>query len=282
MLLDEIADVPSVLQVKLLRTIEQREILPVGGAESRSLDVRILAATNRPLAGLIAEGTFREDLFFRLGVFQIYLPPLRERPQDVLPLAEHFLMQVRPSHDGMSWQFSDDACEELCSRVWAGNIRELRNVVEHAAIVARGAEIRREHFPPPAALGGAAQVPLVKRIQQEISGWTANVACDIASGDDPQLYERFLQMSEPPLLESVLKYCHGNRAAAAQLLGLHRATLRQKMRRHGLEDFLKNVRRILLLEAATATPVEDQRSIQVHYPIPGSRVVGAEAIQKAS
>src|SRR4029077_18541412 len=93
-LLDEIADVPAPLQVKLLRTIEQREIMPVGGAVPRTIDVRILAATNRPLPELIASRAFREDLYFRLGVFQIHLPPLRERREDIPALAEYFLRQV--------------------------------------------------------------------------------------------------------------------------------------------------------------------------------------------
>jgi two-component system nitrogen regulation response regulator GlnG len=235
-LLDEIADVPAALQVKLLRTIEQREILPVGGAVPRILDVRVLAATNRPLPELIAGGTFREDLYFRLGVFQIHLPPLRERPEDILPLAAHFLQLVRPSHDGAPWQLSEAASAELCSRGWAGNIRELRNVLEHAAIVARGAEIRPEHFPPPAPLAGPARVRPADQAQLEISRWAAGAAREHATSDDPQLYDRFLQLAEPPLLEAVLRYCNGNRASAAQLLGLHRATLRQKMRRHGPGD----------------------------------------------
>jgi two-component system nitrogen regulation response regulator GlnG len=235
-LLDEIADVPAALQVKLLRTIEQREILPVGGALPRSLNVRVLAATNRPIPDLIAAGSFREDLYFRLGVFQIHLAPLRDRPEDVLPLAAHFLRLVRPSHDGAPWQLTDAARAELCSRVWAGNIRELRNVVEHAAIVARGAEIRPEHFPRAAPLAAPAPVKPSEQVQTEISRWTAGAARELAASDDPQLYERFLQLVEPPLLEAVLRHCNGNRATAAQLLGLHRATLRQKMRRYGLGE----------------------------------------------
>jgi two-component system nitrogen regulation response regulator GlnG len=235
-LLDEIADVPLIVQVKLLRAIEQREILPVGGTIPRSLDVRILAATNRPLPELIASGTFREDLFFRLGVFQIHLLPLRDRPGDVRLLAAHFLGQVGPAHDGGPWQLSDEAYSDLCSRRWAGNVRELRNVIEHAAIVARGGEIRPEHFPAPSPLAGAALMRPAERAQREILGWTADAVQELASNDDPQLYERFLQLVEPPLLEAVLRQCDGNRAAAAQLLGLHRATLRQKMRRHGLGE----------------------------------------------
>jgi len=235
-LLDEIADVPAALQVKLLRTIEQHEVLAVGGTLPRTIDVRILAATNRPLAELIASGAFREDLYFRLGVFQIHLPPLRDRREDIAALAEHFLRRIAPPQEGAPWRISDAAQTELCSRTWVGNVRELRNAVEHAAIVARGGEIRPEHLPRPAPLSKGAPESPGDRAQQEISRWTADEAETLAQAEDPQLYERFLQLVEPPLLDAVLRHCGGNRAAAAQLLGLHRATLRQKMRRHGLSE----------------------------------------------
>jgi len=236
LLLDEIADVPAPLQVKLLRTIEQREIFAVGAALPRMVDVRILAATNRPLTELIAAKTFREDLYFRLGVFQIQLPPLRDRREDILALAEHFLRQIRPAHDAAPWRIPEDLRAELCARPWVGNVRELRNAIEHAAIVARGGEIRPEHLPPPAPKSPTAPLPVGDRTREEIAGWTADEATRLGEGEDPQLYERFLQLVEPPLLEAVLRHCNGNRAAAAHLLGLHRATLRQKMRRHGLSE----------------------------------------------
>jgi two-component system nitrogen regulation response regulator GlnG len=102
--------------------------------------------------------------------------------------------------------------------------------------VARGAVIRREHLPPPASLGGPTPLSSDKLAQSEISHWTLGAVGELGSAGDPQLYERFLQMVEPPLLEAVLKHCHVNRAAAAHLLGLHRATLRQKMRRYRLGD----------------------------------------------
>ncbi|HEY3966861.1 MAG TPA: sigma-54 dependent transcriptional regulator [Planctomycetaceae bacterium] len=235
-LLDEIADVPAALQVKLLRTIEQREILPVGGTSPRALDVRIIAATNRPLPDLVTGGAFREDLYFRLGVFQIHLPPLRNRTDDVPALAEHFLRQIEPPSQGTSWRLVPETCAALCARQWTGNVRELRNAVEHAAIVARGGEIRPEHLPAPAPFATAAPIAADARVQREISGWTNANSAALAAEADPQLYERFLQLVEPPFLAAVLEHCQGNRAAAAQLLGLHRATLRQKMRRHGLSE----------------------------------------------
>ncbi|MGE5195348.1 MAG: sigma-54-dependent transcriptional regulator [Deltaproteobacteria bacterium] len=236
LLLDEIADVPAPLQVKLLRTIEQREIFAVGAALPRTIDVRILAATNRPLPELIAAKAFREDLYFRLGAFQIHLPPLRDRREDIPALAEHFLRQIRPAQDAAPWKIPDALRVELCARPWAGNVRELRNAIEHAAIVARGGEIRPEHLPSPVSMSSAAQVTSADRAREVIAGWTTDEAADLGTADDPQLYERFLQLAEPPLLEAVLRHCAGNRAAAAHLLGLHRATLRQKMRRHGLSD----------------------------------------------
>jgi two-component system nitrogen regulation response regulator GlnG len=236
LLLDEIADVPAALQVKLLRTIEQREIFAVGAALPRTIDVRILAATNRPLPELIAARTFREDLFFRLGVFPIHLPPLRDRRDDIPALAQHFLRQIRPAHDTAPWRIPEELRAELCARPWAGNVRELRNAIEHAAIVARGGEIRPDHLPPPAAKSPTAPLPIGDRAREEVAGWTADEAARLGEGEDPQLYERFLQLVEPPLLEAVLRHCNGNRAAAAHLLGLHRATLRQKMRRHGLSE----------------------------------------------
>ncbi len=235
-LLDEIADVPTPLQVKLLRTIEQREIFAVGAALPRTINVRILAATNRPLPELIASGAFREDLYFRLGVFQIHLPPLRERREDIPALVEHFLLRIPPAQEAAPWKIPDDLRTALCSRPWVGNVRELRNAIEHAAIVARGGEIRPEHLPPPAAMSAVASVSTADRAREHVSGWAADEAARVATADDPQLYENFLQLVEPPLLEAVLRHCNGNRAAAAQLLGLHRATLRQKMRRHGLSE----------------------------------------------
>jgi two-component system nitrogen regulation response regulator GlnG len=112
----------------------------------------------------------------------------------------------------------------------------LRNAIEHAAIVARGGEIRPEHLPTPAAMSPGAPVSTADQAREHVSGWTADEAARLATADDPQLYEKFLQLVEPPLLAAVLRHCGGNRAAAAQLLGLHRATLRQKMRRHGLSE----------------------------------------------
>lgn len=229
-LLDEIADTDTALQVKLLRAIEQREITPVGDPRPRATDIRILAATNRPLPELIAAGEFREDLYFRLSVFRILMPPLRERTEDIPALAEHFLRRIPQS--GRELRISPQAYQELHARPWPGNVRELRNTIEHAAIMARGGEIRPEHLPLPQHPADAVKSSDAA-IRTRIAEWAAQQAQN--PGADPadvKLYERLLELAEPPLLRAVLEHCGQNRAAAAELLGLHRTTLRQKLRRH--------------------------------------------------
>jgi two-component system nitrogen regulation response regulator GlnG len=242
-LLDEIAEATTDLQVKLLRAIEHREITPVGDARPRSTDIRVLAATNRDLPTLIAGGRFRSDLFFRLSVFHIHLPPLRERRDDIRELAEFFLSQTRLSSEPVRCHLSDAAVAELGRRDWFGNVRELRNAVEHAAIVAREGAILTEHLPAPAPIpspiaAAAGTAPPADELANQIARWVEQTAASLrdarADPTDSRMYEQFLQLVEPPLLEAILNRCDHNRAAAAELLGVHRATLRQKLRRYGL------------------------------------------------
>jgi two-component system nitrogen regulation response regulator GlnG len=243
-LLDEIAEASTELQVKLLRAIEHREITPVGDARPRPADIRVLAATNRELSARIADGSFRSDLFFRLSVFHIHLPPLRERRDDIRELAEFFLSQTRLGSEPVRCHLSDTAVAELGKRDWFGNVRELRNAVEHAAIVARQGEILPEHLPTPAPIpsplaAATGTAPPADELVRQITHWAEQSAGRLRdAGVDPtdsRLYEQFLQLVEPPLLEAILNRCDHNRAAAAELLGVHRATLRQKLRRYGLK-----------------------------------------------
>src|SRR5207244_4080903 len=124
--------------------LEHNEVLPVGGAQPRPLSIRILSATHQDLARRVAEGHFRHDLFFRLNVFQIHLPPLRERAEDIVLLAEHLLRHFEPR----SLPLLPQTIKHLMSLPWFGNVRELRNALEHAAIVARGGPLLPDHFPP--------------------------------------------------------------------------------------------------------------------------------------
>ncbi len=231
-LLDEIGDVPTAVQLKLLRTIEHQEIVPVGSAEPRQCGFRVVAATNRDLGRLIEEGLFREDLYFRLGVVKIELPPLRERPEDIPDLARHFLsLMAGKSTDGT---LSSSALLELSGRPWPGNVRELRNAVEHAAIMSRGGTIEASHLPP-ADSTTTRSASSSDVLQREIVRWASEQLQPLDGADsEAALYEDVLQLVEPPLLNAVLAHCRNNRAAAARLLGLHRATLRQKLKNHGI------------------------------------------------
>lgn len=229
--LDEIGDVPLPLQVKLLRAIEQREITPVGNPSPRATNFRIVAATNRPLQDLVAAGEFREDLFYRLSVFHIQLPPLRQRHEDIPALAETFLSQVSPTG---SMRFSPETIQELCSRPWYGNVRELRNAVERASIVARGDTIDPEHLPHPVSRPPSDPATAEENLCRQTTAWISERMDADDAADD--LHQRFLGVIEPPLLAEIMARCSQNRTVAARWLGIHRATLRQKLRQYGLED----------------------------------------------
>jgi two-component system nitrogen regulation response regulator GlnG len=228
--LDEIGDVAPPLQVKLLRAIEQQEVTPVGGGQARRTDFRVVAATNRPLDALRAAGEFRADLYYRLSVFRIELPPLRERREDVPLLAVYFLR--RADRPGQERRLSDAALAELVRRRWVGNVRELRNVVERAAIAARGDEIHVEHLPQ-AEAPLSDRDPLASSIQRDIANWARTELHNAPGAESAGLYERFLSLAEPPLFAAALEHAGGNRAAAARELGIHRATLREKLKRNG-------------------------------------------------
>ena len=142
--LDEIGELPKAMQAKLLRVLESGEIRRVGENKSTTVDVRVVCATHRDLPGMVAEEEFREDLMYRINTFEIHLPPLRERIEDVPDLARHLLSRQRR---GAEAQLAEDAIASLCGHIWPGNVRELANVIEHATILCDSGPIRREHLP---------------------------------------------------------------------------------------------------------------------------------------
>ncbi|HEY7424424.1 MAG TPA: sigma-54 dependent transcriptional regulator [Gemmataceae bacterium] len=221
--LDELADIPLPVQVKLLRVLEHNEVLPVGGNQPQPLDIRILTATHQDLTRCVAEGRFRHDLFFRLNVFQIVLPPLRERPEDIESLAEHFLRRFEPR----ALPLLPETVRFLQSLPWFGNVRELRNALEHAAIVARGGSLLPEHFPTftadPSCGSPAEQLAAMVR------KWLADRVRSNGSTPPNDLYAELLRGVEPTLLDEVMRRVQGNRWVAAQWLGLNRATVRKKL-----------------------------------------------------
>jgi two-component system nitrogen regulation response regulator GlnG len=228
--LDEVADIPTPVQVKLLRVLEHGEVLPVGGTQPQPLDIRILAATHQDLGRCVAEGRFRHDLFFRLNVFQVMLPPLRERPEDIGPLADHFLRRFEPR----ALPLLPETLRFLQGLPWFGNVRELRNALEHAAIVARGGPLLPEHFPAFTTDPSAASP--ADRLVAAVRTWLADRVRAAGPAAPADLHAELLRVVEPPLLDEVMRRLRGNRWVAAQWLGLNRATVRKKLGLYGLHQ----------------------------------------------
>ena len=221
--LDEIAEMSPLLQAKLLRVLQEREFQRVGGTRPLRADVRVIAATNRDLAAAIAQGSFREDLYYRLNVFQIHIPPLRERAEDVLPLAEAFLGELGQTMGRPAAGISRDAREWMLEYGWPGNVRELRNAIERAILLCDGGLITREHLPagngrtPPAP---ASPVPAASPpAARGPAGGAAALDLDAAERD---------------LVVRALEQAKGNKSRAARLLGLSRAQLYTRLEKHGL------------------------------------------------
>lgn len=232
--LDEVADIPLPLQVKLLRALEHGEIFPVGADKPREIDFRLVSASHQNLSEKVAAGTFRHDLFFRLVTFQIDLPPLRLRGDDIVELTEHFVAHFTAKNQLPRPTLSKRAESELARRPWHGNVRELRNVIEHAVIVARGGTIEPDHFPPPAPPAGAsANATSGATLEQLIQQWATVQLREEVDRED--LYERFLALVEPALLEATMQHELRQCTSAARKLGLHRHTLRKKLDQYGIE-----------------------------------------------
>ncbi len=206
--LDEIGDMNLAMQAKLLRVLQERTVSPVGG-KPVAIDVRIVSATHRDLAEAVRNGSFREDLFYRLGVVPVALPPLRERLADLLPLAEHFLALASPEERAK--RLSPDAAALLLAHAWPGNVRELRNAMERVAAMVRQPVIDAS------GLGFLApnQAP---------------PGTDWLEGDLPAAVARL----EAEMIQRALKACGGNRTDAARRLGINRQLLYEKLRRYGL------------------------------------------------
>ncbi len=231
--LDEIGDMPAEAQTRLLRALQSGRIRRVGGRQEIAVNVRIIAATNRDLTPMIAAGTFREDLFYRLNVVPIVLPPLRERREDIGALAQHFL--VLAAEDGLPRRlFAPDAIARLEARSWRGNVRELRNVVYRLALIAREERIDADAVDD--IIGPEiASAPVGPGEKQ--GGFGAALAGWLAAESPPPgaLYHRALAAFEKPLIEYALGRTGGNQLRAAQLLGINRNTLRKRIGELGLE-----------------------------------------------
>ncbi|MFN2385168.1 MAG: sigma-54 interaction domain-containing protein, partial [Thermoanaerobaculia bacterium] len=219
--LDEITEMSAVVQAKFLRVLQEREFQRLGGTRTLKADVRVIAATNRDLAAAIASERFREDLYYRLNVFEIHVPPLRERPEDVLPLAEMFLEELGQTMGRPAAGISRDAGEWLVEYSWPGNVRELRNAIERAILLCDGGLITREHLPTAAA---ARSGPV---LSSGLKGSLDPTAPLPAGGVD-------LEAVEKTFVAKALGQTRGNKSRAARLLGLTRAQFYSRLEKYGL------------------------------------------------
>jgi DNA-binding NtrC family response regulator len=208
--LDEIAEMPAALQVKLLRALQSGEVRRLGATQAATIDVRVIAATHGDLATLISQGSFREDLFYRLNVIQIILPPLRDRREDIPALAEHFLA-LSAGKLGRKLRLSAEALERILRYPWPGNVRELENAIERAAILARSAVLEPDDLPP-------------------------HVSASLPLGPSPTLpRQTTLADAERIHILQTLERFGRNHSGAAEALGIGRTTLWRKLKEYGLD-----------------------------------------------
>jgi len=207
--LDEIGEIPPPAQIKLLRVLQTHRFERLGGEQSLRVDVRILAATNKNLLNEVQKGAFREDLFYRLNVIPIFLPPLRERRNDVPLLARHFLAEFSVEQGKQITELGPDAMRRILDYSWPGNVRELENSIEHAVVLAKGTRIETTDLPAPVRSAGSAAF----------------------ANDSPLMAE-----NERVLLEKVLGECNWNKKRAARRLGIGRSTLYAKLKKHGIVE----------------------------------------------
>ncbi|MBC2606192.1 sigma-54-dependent Fis family transcriptional regulator [Pelagicoccus albus] len=209
--LDEIGDISQSTQIKLLRVLQEREFERVGSQETRRVDVRVVAATSRNLEEMIEEGAFREDLYYRLNVFPIYMPPLRERKCDILMLADHFIDKFSKRLGQKRTRISSAAIDMLVSYHWAGNVRELENCIERAVLLAKGQSIKAHHLPP----------TLQKKTKAESS--------EVATLEDA------VQALEREMIVDALKETGSNLAEAARRLGITERKAGLRVKKYGID-----------------------------------------------
>ena len=218
LLLDEIGDLPLNFQVKLLRVLQERQIERLGSNRPVPIDVRIVAASLRPLREEIAKGNFREDLLFRINTVTIYLPPLRERREDISLLANAFLREFSQAKGKSLEGFTDPTLEVLTTYSWPGNVRELRNAVERAVLLCRSSRVTPEDLPAGLRVAGSSVPP----------GPATRTG-------EPSTLQEAVARAEIEAIRVALAATHGRRADAADILGVTRKTLWEKMRNYSIE-----------------------------------------------
>ncbi|MCY1526342.1 Regulatory protein AtoC [compost metagenome] len=225
--LDEIGDLPLPLQAKLLRVLQEQEVEPLGSNQVKQLNVRVIAATHIDLEAKVAAGQFRDDLYYRLNVLALRVPPLRERREDIPALVEHLLDDIANRSGQAPMELTAGALTRLGSQTWTGNVRELRNLLERAQLAVEGSVLDSAQID--ALLGTSGKVA-VKTPEQPLPQITPEQAEPL-----PVLAES-LARAERTALQAALAACHGNRRQAAAHLGISRASLYNKLQQHGLRE----------------------------------------------
>jgi transcriptional regulator with GAF, ATPase, and Fis domain len=222
--LDEIGTISMETQAKLLRVIQERDFTPLGDTTRRQVDVRIIAATNVDLKQAVDEGAFREDLYYRLNVISINLPPLRDRREDILPLAQHFVRKYTAENNrNLTDQLSPEVLSLLEAYDWPGNVRELENVMERGIIIARGDELRREDL--------REEVLNPQRAVSQVGGQRIATQIDLSRGIS--FYDE-VNRFQIELIRRALEITGGHQSRAAKLLGMNTTTLNSKIRYYNI------------------------------------------------
>jgi DNA-binding NtrC family response regulator len=227
--LDEIGDVSLDTQTRLLRVLQERSFERVGGTETISTDVRLIAATHQDLEHFLAQGRFREDLYYRLNVISLVCPPLRERREDVFELALHFLRIYAEQSGKHLIRFDDDALARLADYAWPGNIRQLENAISRAVVLADGDSITCDDLPPELALPGSSR----KARGSVPRAATTKATAVSRQGRGDRLPDEVFELERARLV-AAMAACDGNKARTAEQLGIPRSTLFSKLRKHGL------------------------------------------------
>lgn len=238
--LDEINSTTPLLQVKLLRVLQEREFERVGGDTTIRVDTRIVSASNRNLLEMAADGTFREDLYYRLNVVPIHLPPLRERPEDIPALVGHFLNIYNEGNDRYVTHIHPEAMDALQKYHWPGNVRELQNIIEHAVVMATGDELTSDVLP--GVVRGEADPALATAaapVQLDFDSLAQHLVVEGLSQADEKsedLHSRIVDRVEREVISQVLDQCQGVQIKAASRLGINRNTLHKKIKDYGLGE----------------------------------------------
>jgi len=232
--LDEIGDMPAALQAKLLRVLEEGRVQRVGGSQSKIVDVRLLAATHQHLPDKITKGEFREDLYYRLNVIPVHIPPLRERRDDIPALALHLLDEAVEELGMDAPILLDDAVDLLCRHDWPGNVRELKNVMRRLAVLTPGASITLSDVA--LALGNVTNTQKDEEtMAQAVTRCTRQYLHQLGYAKATNLHQYMLEQTEPPLLILAMERCHGNQLKVAEMLGLNRNTVRKLLRKYEID-----------------------------------------------